>query len=186
MIIVDGPQGSGKTTLTTHLRESVFTEGVLYRKFDAHSKMTETQLSVDEFEPRPKLYERGLLSEHIYGHLWSADITYRVENGDVLLDWHPVRLSDLEVMTEKMGHMFILHARYPETLVDRIKRREAETGRSLTERELRVVEYSNALFKGYGEMLSMIAPGKVTMLECESHDSGVKGMVTDLVRKVIK
>lgn len=159
--MIDGPQGSGKTSAVYKLREMY--PDAIYRKFD--SKVYMQDYLHDDYKRSQNgenfIYERGMLSYAIYGMLWNSEqsiVNFKI-------DWLPVKRCDFQEMIQLIDHTYIVYASNGQDLIDSIHRRTAETGRVLPTMEYEVVLESNMLFPGYGEMLKSYAPEKVTLID---------------------
>lgn len=148
--MIDGPQGTGKTTLVHELL--ALHPQLTHQRWDAQRFMTHKALT----EPNT-LHERGWTAEHVYNLLWN--VTHR-----------PTITRDmLEYEVSQLDHIFIYYADNVDDLVQRIDHRAQETGRVISPMEWDVLAHSNDLYIGLGRMLQRMAPDKVTLIEATSY-----------------
>lgn len=149
-IMIDGPQGTGKTTLVHELLN--LNPHLTHQRWDATRFMTHEALLESN-----TLHERGWTAEHVYNLLWNVT------------DRPVMNRNMFEYEMAQLDKVLIYYADDVQVLIDRIKNRADETGREISELEWNVLAYSNELYKGLGAMLSLIAPSKVTMIEASSY-----------------
>ena len=133
-IIVDGPQGSGKTTLCQRISESF---GLSYCKHDSTHLMTR-----EDYERNDVVHDRSLMSSVVYGYLWDCELV-------------PKR-SEVLRMIDSVDLVVILYSKSDKLLVDRVDSRPHSEHPPLSQLEIDVLKESNALFKAFAELPGVV------------------------------
>lgn len=133
-IIVDGPQGSGKTTFCQRISERF---GLAYCKHDSVRLMTR-----EDYERDDVVHDRSLISSVVYGYLWDCELV-------------PKR-SEVLRMIDSVDLVVILYSESDKLLVDRVDSRPHSEHPTLTPLEIDVLKESNALFKAFAELPGVV------------------------------
>lgn len=153
-ISIDGPKGSGKSTICESLRQKydMRHEYISYK----HVYTPEQYGSIiNVYDDRPVnlqrdlIMERGILSSWVY--TWSRDGVMKCE------DWYkPNTLRDFTSVIEQFDVYAILYSSDHEVLRSRISNRQASTGKGfhLGEIEAFDLTMSNRMFECWGRIFS--------------------------------
>lgn len=133
-IIVDGPQGSGKTTFCQRISESFC---LSYCKHDSVRLMTR-----EDYERDDVVHDRSLMSSVVYGYLWDCELV-------------PKR-SEVLRMIDSVDLVVILYSASDKLLIDRVNSRLHSEHPPLTPLEIDVLKESNALFKAFAELPGVV------------------------------
>ena len=133
-IIVDGPQGSGKTTFCQRISESF---GLSYCKHDSVRLMTR-----EDYERDDVVHDRSLMSSVVYGYLWDCELV-------------PKR-SEVLRMIDSVDLVVILYSASDKLLIDRVNSRPHSEHPPLSQLEIDVLKESNALFKAFTELPGVV------------------------------
>lgn len=133
-IIVDGPQGSGKTTFCQRISESF---GLSYCKHDSVRLMTR-----EDYERDDVVHDRSFMSSVVYGYLWDCELV-------------PKR-SEVLRMIDSVDLVVILYSASDKLLIDRVNSRPHPEHPPLTPLEIDVLKESNALFKAFAELPGVV------------------------------
>lgn len=133
-IIVDGPQGSGKTTICSRFAESFCLD---YCKHDSTRIMT-----VEDYMRDGVIHDRSMISSVVYGYLWDCELV-------------PKR-SEVIKMINSVDKVFILYSSSDDLLIDRVNSRPHSEHPPLSQLEMSVLKESNAMFKAFAESLLVV------------------------------
>lgn len=147
-ILIDGAQGTGKSTLAELFKN----KGFRHKRYTSENFMTEKEIEESCASKDDFIYERGIISEAVYATLWNEDKKV-------------ITRSRFAHLIENVDYIFILYSSIDQMLYDRIKKRERESGRTVPDWQLELLCESNQLFKGYAEFLRMIDPAKVFLID---------------------
>lgn len=134
-IAVDGPQGSGKTTICKALSDHLNLE---YCKHDARHNMT-----IQDALRQNVVHDRSLVSSMVYGYLWNC--------GTVPLH------TNVLTTQESLDRLVILWSSDPDLLIERVSARPSHEHQPLSELEKSVLLESNILFKAMADILGIEA-----------------------------
>lgn len=144
-INIDGPKGTGKSTLAALFRESLDArhEYVSYRRV----------YNVDEYvdlinlnNSRDLVMERGILSSWVY--TWLRDGVFE-GNG-----WlKPTHMSDFKRVIDEFDAYVVFYSSDPDVLLDRIDARQNQTGKGADDREREEIARTSELFRLFAEFL---------------------------------
>lgn len=174
---IEGPKGSGKSTLTQMLMSTGVADELHYYDGNWETLVTESSVYADHNSKFKFIHERGFLSQIIYTLMSDANPDFE---GRSFYDgpkmtfstWRvtplPTMLNYIDLLHHKL---VIMYADDPELLLDRITKRKEQTGKYATEAELQVLKNSNILFKYFGQMLKELRPDKVMLFKIEHFGS---------------
>ena len=144
-INIDGPKGTGKSTLSALFRESLNArhEYVSYKRV----------YNVDEYvrlinlnDSRDLIMERGILSSWIY--TWLRDGVFE-GNG-----WFkPAHMSDFKRVIDEFDAFIVFYSSDPDVLLSRIDERDTLTGKGADDREREEIARTSELFRLFAEFL---------------------------------
>ena len=161
LCVIDGPKGSGKTTLASTIAERLNAEHVT---FNADRRCTQELIRSCAASDTPYVFERGCLSELIYRWLWnSQNLT-----GQGVLDQPTRDRADFELLLDSTQAFVILTSSESDLLIERINGRFIESGKGMEDFERNELELSRVLFDAWGQILSAINPEKVHTLLIDS------------------
>lgn len=117
LIIIEGPDRTGKTTLAKHLQETFCLDYIHCSKPKTDNPYLEYLELIDSIK-KPTVIDRVYFSEFVYGNLWRGKCGFSDKQFEDL---------DFKYM-EKFGYVFVIHADAP---TETIKQRCIECGEDL-------------------------------------------------------
>lgn len=167
---IDGPKGSGKSTLTKELAKK-YNAKIKY--FDYKHVVTDEDFTLNELK-QDVIFERGLLSYTIYGYLMNAQQELEIDrrfNELRFKTWTPLSEMHFNQLYSNIQHLsIILYSSDPNLLVSRIYDREQTTGKGANSDEMLQLFDSNQLFKSWGEYYKYKYPEKTLLIDVSKFD----------------
>lgn len=174
---IEGPKGSGKSTLTQLFMSNHIVDEIHYYDGNWKTLVSESSVHADHASKFKFIHERGFLSQIIYTFMANAnpDFEGRSYYDGPKMTFSTWRITPLPIMLDYIDNLkhklVILYAEDSNTLIDRLNLRKEQTGKYATDNELEVLKNSNILFKYFGQMLKEMKPDKVMLLRIEDFDS---------------
>lgn len=191
---IEGPKGSGKSTLIRRMIDRKIATRSRGFSGDWNNLMTDDQVELDKDSAFSYIHDRGYLSHFIYAFLMSAEPDYnRVRcNGPKveIFTWRAANIEMISNYLDALEHqMIILYTDHPQILIERIKNRKIEENKGATEDEWKVLEQSNQMFSLMAQFLKANFPDKVLAYRIESFtdsDELIDQILKDMNSKEVK
>jgi len=173
---LEGPKGSGKSTLIRRMIERGLADKSRGFSGQWENLMTD-EIVLNDHESKDRIiHDRGYFSHFIYTFLMAAEPDFdRVKcNGPKveILSWRATNIQMIKDYMEKLeGKMIILYSDFPQILIERIKKRQAEESKGATSDEWSVLEQSNQMFSLLSSFMKTQFPDKVLVYRIEEFSS---------------
>lgn len=173
---LEGPKGSGKSTLIRRMIERGLADKSRGFSGQWENLMTD-EIVLNDHESKDRIiHDRGYFSHFIYTFLMAAEPDFdRVKcNGPKveILSWRATNIQMIKDYMEKLeGKMIILYSDFPQILIERIKKRQAEESKGATFDEWSVLEQSNQMFSLLSSFMKTQFPDKVLVYRIEEFSS---------------
>lgn len=161
---IEGPKGSGKSTVTRRLADELNAEII---KFDS-----DNVVEYDDFEyakSHDVIFERGMVSYQIYDWLWNNGLSEQLDRGFSRMNLtvkQPMNQKQYDYFFEQMdGPLIILYSSNVNELSRRIHKRDDAIGKGANDLEWKTLVASNTWFEHFGAILKAIYPEKVVVLD---------------------
>lgn len=173
---IEGPKGSGKSTLIRKMIERGLADQSRGFSGKWEELMTDEIVEQDSSSNLRYVHDRGYLSHFIYAFLMSAEPDFnRVRcNGPKveIMTWRAANLKMLsDYLDQVESKMIILYSDYSQILNDRISKRLKEEGKGASEAEWEVLERSNQMYKLMATFMKSVFPDKVLVYRIEEYNS---------------
>lgn len=173
---IEGPKGSGKSTLIRKMIERGLADQSRGFSGKWEELMTDEIVEQDSSSNLRYVHDRGYLSHFIYAFLMSAEPDFnRVRcNGPKveIMSWRAANLKMLSDYLDQVdSKMIILYSDYSQILNDRISKRLEEEGKGASEDEWEVLERSNQMYKLMATFMKSVFPDKVLVYRIEEYSS---------------
>ena len=173
---IEGPKGSGKSTLIRKMIERGLADQSRGFSGKWEELMTDEIVEQDSSSNLRYVHDRGYLSHFIYAFLMSAEPDFnRVRcNGPKveIMSWRAANLKMLSDYLDQVdSKMIILYSDYSQILNDRISKRLEEEGKGASEAEWEVLERSNQMYKLMATFMKSVLPDKVLVYRIEEYSS---------------
>ena len=176
-INIDGPKGTGKSTLSALFRESLDArhEYVSYRRV----------YNVDEYvdlinlnDSRDLIMERGILSSWVY--TWLRDGVFE-GNG-----WFkPAHMSDFKRVIDEFDAFIVFYSSDPDILLDRINERQSQTGKGADDREREEIARTSELFRLFAEFLRDFCDCKnIEVIDVAQDKRSAQDIYDDIIARI--
>lgn len=161
IITIDGPKGSGKSSLAKFIAKKLNTDVFYFGpERSYHNRQTQKDLVTAMLCTNGKVFERGPLSDLVYLTTRGATPTFSVDvvagDLDVNYNWLPVTINDLSRFYNEANINIVLYASDIEKLHKNLTSRASRSGKYLNEEELKYLEVENKLYKDYFESVLML------------------------------
>ena len=173
---LEGPKGSGKSTLIRRMIERRLADKSRGFSGQWENLMTD-EIVLNDHESKDRIiHDRGYFSHFIYTFLMAAEPDFnRVKcNGPKveILSWRATNIQMIKDYMEKLeGKMIILYSDFPQILIERITKRQAEESKGATSDEWSVLEQSNQMFSLLSSFMKTQFPDKVLVYRIEEFSS---------------
>lgn len=173
---LEGPKGSGKSTLIRRMIERGLADKSRGFSGQWENLMTD-EIVLNDHESKDRIiHDRGYFSHFIYTFLMAAEPDFdRVKcNGPKveILSWRATNIQMIKDYMEKLeGKMIILYSDFPQILIERITKRQAEESKGATSDEWSVLEQSNQMFSLLSSFMKTQFPDKVLVYRIEEFSS---------------
>lgn len=173
---LEGPKGSGKSTLIRRMIERGLADKSRGFSGQWENLMTD-EIVLNDHESKDRIiHDRGYFSHFIYTFLMAAEPDFdRVKcNGPKveILSWRATNIQMIKDYMEKLeGKMIILYSDFPQILIERIEKRQAEESKGATSDEWSVLEQSNQMFSLLSSFMKTQFPDKVLVYRIEEFNS---------------
>lgn len=173
---LEGPKGSGKSTLIRRMIERGLADKSRGFSGQWENLMTD-EIVLNDHESKDRIiHDRGYFSHFIYTFLMAAEPDFdRVKcNGPKveILSWRATNIQMIKDYMEKLeGKMIILYSDFPQILIERITKRQAEESKGATSDEWSVLEQSNQMFSLLSSFMKTQFPDKVLVYRIEEFNS---------------
>lgn len=173
---LEGPKGSGKSTLIRRMIERGLADRSRGFSGQWENLMTDEIVSNDHESNDRIIHDRGYFSHFIYTFLMAAEPDFnRVKcNGPKveILSWRATNIQMIKDYMDKLeGKMIILYSDFPQILIERIKKRQAEESKGATSDEWSVLDQSNQMFSLLSSFMKTQFPDKVLVYRIEEFNS---------------
>ena len=173
---LEGPKGSGKSTLIRRMIERGLADKSRGFSGQWENLMTD-EIVLNDHESKDRIiHDRGYFSHFIYTFLMAAEPDFdRVKcNGPKveILSWRATNIQMIKDYMDKLeGKMIILYSDFPQILIERITKRQAEESKGATRDEWSVLEQSNQMFSLLSSFMKTQFPDKVLVYRIEEFSS---------------
>lgn len=173
---LEGPKGSGKSTLIRRMIERGLADKSRGFSGQWENLMTD-EIVLNDHESKDRIiHDRGYFSHFIYTFLMAAEPDFdRVKcNGPKveILSWRATNIQMIKDYMEKLeGKMIILYSDFPQILIERIEKRQAEESKGATSDEWSVLEQSNQMFSLLSSFMKTQFHDKVLVYRIEEFNS---------------
>lgn len=173
---LEGPKGSGKSTLIRRMIERGLANRSRGFSGQWENLMTDEIVSKDHESNDRIIHDRGYFSHFIYTFLMAAEPDFnRVRcNGPKveILSWRATNIQMIKDYMDKLeGKMIILYSDFPQILIERIMKRQAEESKGATSDEWSVLDQSNQMFSLLSSFMKNQFPDKVLVYRIEEFNS---------------
>ena len=172
---LEGPKGSGKSTLIRRMIERGLADRSRGFSGQWENLMTDEIVSKDHESNDRIIHDRGYFSHFIYTFLMSAEPDFNRVKCDPkveILSWRATNIQMIKDYMDKLeGKMIILYSDFPQILIERIKKRQAEESKGATSDEWSVLDQSNQMFSLLSSFMKTQFPDKVLVYRIEEFNS---------------
>ena len=138
--------------------------------------MTDEIVSKDHESNDRIIHDRGYFSHFIYTFLMAAEPDFNRVKCDgpkvEILSWRATNIQMIKDYMDKLeGKMIILYSDFPQILIERIKKRQAEESKGATSDEWSVLDQSNQMFSLLSSFMKTQFPDKVLVYRIEEFNS---------------
>lgn len=173
---LEGPKGSGKSTLIRRMIERGLADRSRGFSGQWENLMTDEIVSKDHESNDRIIHDRGYFSHFIYTFLMSAEPDFNRVKCDgpkvEILSWRATNIQMIKDYMDKLeGKMIILYSDFPQILIERIKKRQAEESKGATSDEWSVLDQSNQMFSLLSSFMKTQFPDKVLVYRIEEFNS---------------
>jgi len=173
---LEGPKGSGKSTLIRRMIERGLADRSRGFSGQWENLMTDEIVSKDHESNDRIIHDRGYFSHFIYTFLMSAEPDFNRVKCDgpkvEILSWRATNIQMIKDYMDKLeGKMIILYSDFPQILIERIKKRQAEESKGATSDEWSVLDQSNQMFSLLSSFMKTQFPDKVFVYRIEEFNS---------------
>ena len=173
---LEGPKGSGKSTLIRRMIERGLADRSRGFSGQWENLMTDEIVSKDHESNDRIIHDRGYFSHFIYTFLMSAEPDFNRVKCDgpkvEILSWRATNIQMIkDYMDNLEGKMIILYSDFPQILIERIKKRQAEESKGATSDEWSVLDQSNQMFSLLSSFMKTQFPDKVLVYRIEEFNS---------------
>ena len=173
---LEGPKGSGKSTLIRRMIERGLADRSRGFSGQWENLMTDEIVSKDHESNDRIIHDRGYFSHFIYTFLMAAEPDFNRVKCDgpkvEILSWRATNIQMIKDYMDKLeGKMIILYSDFPQILIERIKKRQAEESKGATLDEWSVLDQSNQMFSLLSSFMKTQFPDKVLVYRIEEFNS---------------
>ena len=173
---LEGPKGSGKSTLIRRMIERGLADRSRGFSGQWENLMTDEIVSKDHESNDRIIHDRGYFSHFIYTFLMAAEPDFNRVKCDgpkvEILSWRATNIRMIKDYMDKLeGKMIILYSDFPQILIERIKKRQAEESKGATSDEWSVLDQSNQMFSLLSSFMKTQFPDKVLVYRIEEFNS---------------
>ncbi len=173
---LEGPKGSGKSTLIRRMIERGLADRSRGFSGQWENLMTDEIVSKDHESNDRIIHDRGYFSHFIYTFLMAAEPDFNRVKCDgpkvEILSWRATNIQMIKDYMDKLeGKMIILYSDFPQILIERIKKRQAEESKGATSDEWSVLDQSNQMFSLLSSFMKTQFPDKVLVYRIEEFNS---------------
>ena len=173
---LEGPKGSGKSTLIRRMIERGLADRSRGFSGQWENLMTDEIVSKDHESNDRIIHDRGYFSHFIYTFLMSAEPDFNRVKCDgpkvEILSWRATNIQMIKDYMDKLeGKMIILYSDFPQILIERIMKRQAEESKGATSDEWSVLDQSNQMFSLLSSFMKNQFPDKVLVYRIEEFNS---------------
>lgn len=173
---LEGPKGSGKSTLIRRMIERGLADRSRGFSGQWENLMTDEIVSKDHESNDRIIHDRGYFSHFIYTFLMAAEPDFNRVKCDgpkvEILSWRATNIQMIKDYMDKLeGKMIILYSDFPQILIERITKRQAEESKGATSDEWSVLEQSNQMFSLLSSFMKTQFPDKVLVYRIEEFSS---------------
>ena len=173
---LEGPKGSGKSTLIRRMIERGLADRSRGVSGQWENLMTDEIVSKDHESNDRIIHDRGYFSHFIYTFLMAAEPDFNRVKCDgpkvEILSWRATNIQMIKDYMDKLeGKMIILYSDFPQILIERIKKRQAEESKGATSDEWSVLDQSNQMFSLLSSFMKTQFPDKFLVYRIEEFNS---------------